>query len=189
MRLCGRLWTSPEPRWPAIGEYRGCVLKRPGTAAPARRRIRMIMAGLARRGVVGGVGVAARIDGVVACRGVACSVPLSLRRFAVRAPGSFPGSGERWGGMRGDAVRSGQNERVFVCRHLRSCPESQKKPQYATCTPSASAPSSRNFLITATGIPMAGERCCQPSRRPSESAKFTGYFRSSKGRLTVARRR
>jgi hypothetical protein len=60
------------PPCPAISGHRGCVLKRPGMAAHARTRIRMIMAGLARRGVVGGVGVAARIDGVVACRGAAC---------------------------------------------------------------------------------------------------------------------
>src|SRR5450755_2574989 len=99
-RLCGRLWTPPEPRWPAIGEHSGCVLKRPRTAAPARRRIRMIKAGTRPWGVVGGVGVAARVDGG---RGVAGSCPLQsllAAPFCRACAGVFPWSGERWGGTR-----------------------------------------------------------------------------------------
>jgi len=100
VRLCGQLWTPPEPGWPAIGEHSGCVLKRPRTAAPARRRIRMIKAWTRPWGVVGGVGAPARVDGG---RGVpeSCLLQSLLAAPFFRAcAGVFPWSGERWGGTR-----------------------------------------------------------------------------------------
>jgi hypothetical protein len=77
-------------RAPVAGEHSGCVLKRPGTAAPARRRIRMIKAGTRPWGVVGGVGVAARVDGG---RGVAASCLLQsllAAPFCRACAGGFP---------------------------------------------------------------------------------------------------
>ena len=50
---CGLL---AGPPCPAISGHRRCVLKGPGMAAPARRRIRIIMAALARRASLGASG-------------------------------------------------------------------------------------------------------------------------------------
>jgi len=69
-------------------------------AAPARRRIRMIMAGLARGASLGGVGVAARVDGG-RCVPASCLLQSLLAAPFCRAcAGVFPWSGERWGGTR-----------------------------------------------------------------------------------------
>ena len=71
-----------------------------------------------------GVGIAARVDGGSwRAEGCLCSIPFSLRCFACVRRGLL-GVGRALWRRAGDAVRSGQNERVFVCRHLRSCPES-----------------------------------------------------------------
>jgi len=119
---CGLLTELPCT---AIGGHSGCVLKRPGMAAPARRRIRMIMARTRPWGVVGGVGVAARVDGGRGVPGSCLLHSLLVAPFAVRAHRVIPGSSERRGGIRVTRFGWPERERVFVCRHPRSCPESR----------------------------------------------------------------
>ncbi len=59
-----------------------------------------------------------------------------------------------------------------------SSEKTEKKPQYATWTPSPAASSSMNFLTTANGTATAGWRACQRSNRSSarsqlEAGSFT----------------
>src|SRR5450755_3592512 len=99
-RLCGRLWTPPEPRWPAIGEHSGCVLKAARDGRACAQAHPDDHGGTRPWGVVGGVGVAARVDGG-RCVPASCLLQSLLAAPFCRAcAGVFPWSGERWGGTR-----------------------------------------------------------------------------------------
>jgi len=80
-----------EPPCTVIGGHSGRVLKRPGMAAPARRRIRMIMAGTRPWGVVWALGSLPALTGPWHAGQMPAAFPPSLRRFAVRVPGPFQG--------------------------------------------------------------------------------------------------
>ena len=73
---------------------------------------------------MGGVGVAARVDGGRGVPGSCLLHSLLVAPFAVRAHRVIPGSSERRGGIRVTRFGGPERKRVFVCRHPRSCPES-----------------------------------------------------------------
>ncbi len=75
---------------------------------------------------MGGVGVAARVDGGRGVPGSCLLHSLLVAPFAVRAHRVIPGSSERRGGIRVTRFGGPERKRVFVCRHPRSCPESPK---------------------------------------------------------------